>query len=39
MQAINMSASGGVMVHSGGITPSRAMGDSVALVSAPGRLA
>ncbi|WP_142907844.1 fimbria/pilus outer membrane usher protein, partial [Klebsiella pneumoniae] len=36
MQAINMSASGGVMVHSGGITLSRAMGDSVALVSAPG---
>lgn len=35
-QNINMNASGGVLVHSEGVTFSRTMGDSVALVSAPG---
>ncbi|WP_369454354.1 fimbria/pilus outer membrane usher protein [Morganella morganii] len=35
-QALNMNASGGVLVHQEGITFSRSMGDSVALVSAPG---
>ncbi|MCG6396493.1 fimbria/pilus outer membrane usher protein, partial [Vibrio alginolyticus] len=35
-QALNMNASGGVLVHPEGITFSRSMGDSVALVSAPG---
>ncbi|MGJ5719056.1 fimbria/pilus outer membrane usher protein [Morganella sp. B601] len=35
-QTINMNASGGVLVHSEGITFSRVMGDSVALISAPG---
>lgn len=34
--AINMNASGGVLVHRHGITLSRSMGESVALVSAPG---
>ncbi|HGN1706717.1 TPA: fimbria/pilus outer membrane usher protein [Providencia rettgeri] len=34
-QAINMNASGGVLVHQAGITFSRSMGDSVALISAP----
>jgi len=35
-QSLNINASGGVLVHSEGITLSRSMGDSVALVSAPG---
>ena len=35
-QALNMNASGGVLVHSEGITFSRSMGDSVALVRAQG---
>ncbi|HHR6079992.1 TPA: fimbria/pilus outer membrane usher protein [Providencia alcalifaciens] len=34
-RSVNMNASGGVLVHSGGITLSPVMGDSVALVSAP----
>lgn len=36
MQTMNMNASGGVLVHSEGITLSRSMGGSVALISAPG---
>ncbi|EPL6453504.1 fimbria/pilus outer membrane usher protein [Providencia rettgeri] len=35
-RSVNMNASGGLLVHSGGVTLSRSMGDSVALVSAPG---
>ncbi|MBS0848204.1 fimbrial biogenesis outer membrane usher protein [Citrobacter sp. JGM124] len=35
-RSINMNASGGVLVHSGGVTLARSLGDSVALVSAPG---
>ncbi|HAT1515441.1 TPA: fimbrial biogenesis outer membrane usher protein [Morganella morganii] len=35
-QSLNMSASGGLLVHSGGVTFSRSMGESVALVSVPG---
>lgn len=35
-QSINMNASGGMLVHSDGVTFSRAMGESVALVNAPG---
>ncbi|OBU05179.1 fimbria/pilus outer membrane usher protein [Morganella psychrotolerans] len=35
-QAVNMSASGGMLIHSEGVTFARSMGDSVALVSAPG---
>jgi outer membrane usher protein len=35
-QALNMNASGGVLLHQDGIIFSRTMGDSVALVSAPG---
>lgn len=35
-QSINMNASGGVLLHSEGLTLSRSMGDSVALISAPG---
>ncbi|MCS3433171.1 fimbria/pilus outer membrane usher protein [Klebsiella sp. BIGb0407] len=35
-QSLNINASGGVLVHSEGITFARSMGDSVALVSAPG---
>ncbi|QQO73839.1 fimbria/pilus outer membrane usher protein [Morganella morganii] len=35
-QALNFNASGGVLIHPEGITLSRSMGDSVALVSAPG---
>lgn len=35
-QSINMNASGGVLVHTEGATLSRSMGNSVALVSAPG---
>ncbi|WP_261444860.1 fimbria/pilus outer membrane usher protein [Serratia fonticola] len=35
-QTFNMNAAGGVLVHSDGVTLSRAMGESVALVSAPG---
>jgi len=35
-QSLNINASGGLLVHSEGITLSRSMGDSVALVSAPG---
>lgn len=35
-QALNMNASGGVLLHQEGIVFGRAMGDSVALVSAPG---
>lgn len=34
-QSMNMNASGGMLVHSGGVTLSRSLGDSVALVSAP----
>ncbi len=36
MQTMNMNASGGVLVHSEGVTFSRSMGESVALISAPG---
>lgn len=35
-QNINMNASGGFLVHSEGVTLARSMGDSVALISAPG---
>ncbi|WP_024911661.1 fimbria/pilus outer membrane usher protein [Chania multitudinisentens] len=35
-QSINLNASGGMLVHSDGVTFSRSMGESVALVSAPG---
>lgn len=35
-RSINMNASGGLLVHAGGVTLSRSMGESVALVSAPG---
>ncbi|WP_195848308.1 MULTISPECIES: fimbria/pilus outer membrane usher protein [Providencia] len=35
MQSMNMNVSGGMLVHSGGVTLSRPFGDSVALVSAP----
>lgn len=35
-QSINMNASGGALLHSEGVTLSRSMGDSVALISAPG---
>lgn len=35
-QSINMNASGGALLHSEGLTLSRSMGDSVALISAPG---
>jgi len=35
-QSLNINASGGLLVHSEGVTLSRSMGDSVALVSAPG---
>lgn len=35
-QSINMNVSGGVLVHSQGVTLSRGMGESVALISAPG---
>lgn len=34
-QSLNVTASGGVVVHSGGVTLSRVMGNSIALVSAP----
>lgn len=36
MQAINMNATGGLIVHAEGITLSRSMGESVALINAPG---
>ncbi|WP_272689429.1 fimbria/pilus outer membrane usher protein [Providencia sp. PROV033] len=35
-QSINMNASGGALLHADGLTLSRSMGDSVALISAPG---
>ncbi|WP_148284533.1 fimbria/pilus outer membrane usher protein [Providencia burhodogranariea] len=35
-RSINMNASGGMLVHGGGVTLSRSMGESVALISAPG---
>lgn len=35
-QTMNMNASGGVLIHSDGMTLSRSMGESVALISAPG---
>lgn len=35
-RTVNVNASGGMVVHSGGVTLSRALGESVALVSAPG---
>ncbi|MBG5884702.1 fimbrial biogenesis outer membrane usher protein, partial [Providencia alcalifaciens] len=35
-QSINMNASGGALLHAEGLTLSRSMGDSVALISAPG---
>ena len=35
-QSVNMNANGGMLLHSEGLTLSRAMGDSVALISAPG---
>ncbi|MCB5315721.1 fimbria/pilus outer membrane usher protein [Yersinia intermedia] len=35
-QSMNMNASGGLLIHSEGITFSRSMGESVALISAPG---
>ncbi|QQN35155.1 fimbrial biogenesis outer membrane usher protein [Rahnella aceris] len=35
-QTMNMNASGGVLIHSEGMTLSRSMGESVALISAPG---
>ncbi|HDC4393721.1 TPA: fimbrial biogenesis outer membrane usher protein [Enterobacter cloacae] len=35
-RSVNMNASGGVLVHRDGITFSRSMGESMALVSAPG---
>ncbi len=35
-QSINMNASGGALLHSEGLTLGRSMGDSVALISAPG---
>jgi len=35
-RSLNMNASGGMLVHGGGVTLSRVMGDSVALVNAPG---
>nr|WP_314266654.1 fimbria/pilus outer membrane usher protein [uncultured Moellerella sp.] len=34
-QSMNMNASGGMLVHSEGITLARSMGDSIALISAP----
>ena len=36
MRSANLNANGGILVHQGGVTLSRSMGDSVALVSAPG---
>ncbi len=35
-QTLNLNASGGFLVHSGGITLARSMGDSVAIIHAPG---
>lgn len=35
-QTINMNASGGMLIHSGGVTLSSSMGESVALIRAPG---
>lgn len=35
-RSVNMNASGGVLVHGGGVTLARSLGESVALVSAPG---
>lgn len=35
-RTINMNANGGVLIHSDGITFSTSMGDSIALVHAPG---
>lgn len=35
-RSINMNASGGMLVHGGGVTLSRSMGESVALIRAPG---
>lgn len=35
-QSMNMDASGGMLIHSGGMTFSSSMGESVALISAPG---
>ena len=35
-QSMNMNLSGGMLIHSEGITLSRSLGDSVSLVSAPG---
>ncbi len=35
-KTMNMNASGGFLVHSGGVTLARSMGDSVALIHAPG---
>lgn len=35
MQSINLSANGGIVAHSGGITLSRFLGSSVALIDAP----
>lgn len=35
-QSVNLNASGGVLMHRNGVTFSRSMGESVALVSAPG---
>lgn len=34
--SLNMSLSGGMLVHSGGVTLSRSLGESVALINAPG---
>ncbi len=36
VRSVNMNASGGALVHSGGITLSNSMGDSIALINAPG---
>ncbi|WP_322958061.1 fimbria/pilus outer membrane usher protein [Providencia huashanensis] len=35
-RSVNMNASGGMLVHGGGVTLSRSLGESVALVNAPG---
>lgn len=35
-RSVNMNASGGMLVHGGGVTLSRSLGESVALVSVPG---
>lgn len=36
VRSVNLNASGGALVHSGGVTLASSMGDSVALVRAPG---